>query len=99
MRMGSAEARKSGEETRPGRNAPLKPKNGLSGPLARGISIDCRATGHLWAYNSGARGRRDRYAVLVFVDESYDDGGAVRAKSTFAALAIQERRYREFDMK
>jgi hypothetical protein len=37
--------------------------------------------------------------VLVFVDESYDDGGAVRARSTFAALAIQERRYREFDMK
>jgi hypothetical protein len=37
--------------------------------------------------------------MLVFVDESYSAEGDPRAKSTFAALAIQERRYREFDMK
>jgi len=37
--------------------------------------------------------------MLVFVDESYHDAGAPHAKSTFAALAIQEKRYREFDMK
>ena len=37
MRMGSAEARKSGRETRPSRKAPLKPKNGLSEPPAEEI--------------------------------------------------------------
>jgi hypothetical protein len=31
MRMDSAQARKDGRETRPSRNAPLKPKNGLNG--------------------------------------------------------------------
>ena len=37
--------------------------------------------------------------MLVFVDESYHAGTDPNAKSTFSAVLIQERRYREFDMK
>src|ERR1700686_4719378 len=49
MRMGSAEARKSGRETRPSRKAPLKPKNGLNGPPANQefyTAADCKADWH-----------------------------------------------------
>lgn len=37
--------------------------------------------------------------MLVFVDESYHEATDTNAKSTFSAVLIQERRYREFDMK
>jgi len=37
--------------------------------------------------------------MLVFVDESYDERDVPHPKSTFSAMLIQERRYREFDMK
>lgn len=37
--------------------------------------------------------------MLVFVDESYHAATDQNAKSTFSAVLIQERRYREFDMK
>lgn len=37
--------------------------------------------------------------MLVFVDESYHEKDEPNAKSTFTAVAIQEERYREFDMK
>jgi len=37
--------------------------------------------------------------MLVFIDESYHEADDTNAKSTFSAVLIQERRYREFDMK
>ncbi len=37
--------------------------------------------------------------MLVFVDESYHEKDEANAKSTFSAVAIHEKRYREFDMK
>ena len=37
--------------------------------------------------------------MLVFIDESYHDKDVPHPKSTFSAMLIQERKYREFDTK
>ena len=37
--------------------------------------------------------------MLVFVDESYHEQTDLNAKSTFSAVLIEDKRYREFDKK